>query len=50
MRGRRSSGWLSAVAGDSDLIDIPVALGAILAVLAVFAAFFFVGRSSESSC
>ncbi len=29
--------------GDSDLIGIPVALGAILAFLGVLAAFFFVG-------
>ena len=29
--------------GDSDLIGIPVALGAILAILAMFVAFFFVG-------
>ena len=28
---------------DSDLIGIPVALGAIVAVLAVFVAFFFIG-------
>ena len=28
---------------DSDLIGIPVALGAITAVLAVFVAFFFIG-------
>ena len=31
------------MAGDSDLIGIPVALGAILAFLGVLAAFFFVG-------
>jgi multisubunit Na+/H+ antiporter MnhE subunit len=31
------------VSGDSDLIAIPVVLGAIIAILAVFAAFFFVG-------
>jgi hypothetical protein len=31
------------MSGDSDLIGIPVALGAIVAILAVFAAFFFVG-------
>ena len=31
------------VSGDSDLIGIPVALGAIVAILAVFAAFFFIG-------
>jgi hypothetical protein len=31
------------VGGDSDLIGIPVALGAILAFLGVLAAFFFVG-------
>lgn len=28
---------------DSDLIGIPVALGAILSVVAVLAAFFFIG-------
>jgi hypothetical protein len=28
---------------DSDLIGIPVALGAIVAILAVFVAFFFIG-------
>ena len=31
------------MSGDSDLIGIPVALGAIVAILAVFAAFFFIG-------
>lgn len=31
------------MAGDSDLIGIPVVLGAILAFLGVLAAFFFVG-------
>jgi hypothetical protein len=31
------------VSGDSDLIGIPVALGAIVAILAVFVAFFFIG-------
>jgi len=31
------------VSGDSDLIAIPVVLGVILAVLGVFAAFFFIG-------
>jgi multisubunit Na+/H+ antiporter MnhG subunit len=29
--------------GDSDLVGIPVALGAIVAILAVFVAFFFIG-------
>jgi hypothetical protein len=28
---------------DSDLIGVPVTLGAILAILVVFAAFFFIG-------
>ena len=32
-----------AMSGDSDLIGIPVTLGAIVAILAVFAAFFFIG-------
>jgi hypothetical protein len=31
------------MSSDSDLIGIPVALGAIVAILAVFAAFFFIG-------
>lgn len=31
------------MSGDSDLIGIPVTLGAIVAILAVFAAFFFIG-------
>ena len=31
------------MAGDSDLIGVPIALGAILAFLGVLAAFFFVG-------
>jgi hypothetical protein len=31
------------MSGDSDLIAIPVVLGAIIAILAIFAAFFFVG-------
>ena len=31
------------MSGDSDLIGVPVALGAILAFLGVLAAFFFVG-------
>ena len=31
------------MSGDSDLIGIPVALGAIVAILAVFVAFFFIG-------
>jgi surface polysaccharide O-acyltransferase-like enzyme len=31
------------VSGDSDLIGTPVVLGAIIAILAVFAVFFFVG-------
>ncbi|HEX3243562.1 MAG TPA: hypothetical protein VHQ97_10840 [Solirubrobacterales bacterium] len=31
------------MSGDSDLIGIPVVLGAIIAVLAIFAAFFFIG-------
>jgi hypothetical protein len=31
------------MSSDSDLIGIPVALGAIVAILAVFVAFFFVG-------
>jgi hypothetical protein len=29
--------------GDSDLVGIPVVLGTIIAILAVFAAFFFIG-------
>jgi hypothetical protein len=31
------------MSSDSDLIGIPVALGAIVTILAVFAAFFFIG-------
>ncbi|HEY6653761.1 MAG TPA: hypothetical protein VI028_06510 [Solirubrobacterales bacterium] len=31
------------MSSDSDLIGVPVALGAIVAILAVFAAFFFIG-------
>jgi len=31
------------VSSDSDLIGIPVALGAIFAILLVFSAFFFIG-------
>jgi hypothetical protein len=31
------------VSSDSDLIGIPVALGAILAILVMFGAFFFIG-------
>ena len=31
------------MSSDSDLIGIPVALGAILAILLVFGAFFFIG-------
>jgi ABC-type Mn2+/Zn2+ transport system permease subunit len=31
------------MSGDSDLIGIPVVLGAIVAVLAIFVAFFFIG-------
>lgn len=31
------------MSSDSDLIGIPVALGAILATLLVFGAFFFIG-------
>ncbi len=31
------------MSSDSDLIGIPVTLGAIVAILAVFAAFFFIG-------
>jgi uncharacterized membrane protein len=31
------------MSSDSDLIGIPVALGAIVAILAVFVAFFFIG-------
>jgi hypothetical protein len=31
------------VSSDSDLIGIPVALGAILAILVVFGAFFLIG-------
>jgi hypothetical protein len=31
------------MSGDSDLIGIPVAFGAIVAILAVFVAFFFIG-------
>jgi len=31
------------MSSDSDLIGVPVALGAIIAILLVFAAFFFVG-------
>jgi len=31
------------MSGDSDLIGIPVLLGTILAILVVFAPFFFVG-------
>jgi hypothetical protein len=33
----------AAVPSDSDLVGIPVALGAILAILVVFGAFFFIG-------
>ena len=43
MRGRRGCAFMSRMSGDSDLIGIPVALGAIVAILAVFAAFFFIG-------
>jgi hypothetical protein len=35
--------YLGLVGGDSDLIGVPVALGAIVAFLGVLAAFFFVG-------
>jgi len=31
------------MSSDSDLIGIPVVLGTILAILVVFAAFFFIG-------
>jgi hypothetical protein len=31
------------MSSDSDLIGIPTALGAVLAILVVFAAFFFIG-------
>jgi hypothetical protein len=41
MRGRRR--FDVPMSGDSDLIGIPVILGAIIAVLAIFAAFFFIG-------
>ena len=34
---------MSPMSGDSDLIGIPVTLGAIVAILAVFVAFFFIG-------
>jgi hypothetical protein len=43
MRGSRPPDYGCAVAGDSDLIGVPVALGAILVFLGVLAAFFFVG-------
>ena len=43
MRKRRGWSLVRPINRDSDLIGIPVAGGAILAILAILAAFFFIG-------
>jgi hypothetical protein len=43
LRGQSIRKETVRMSSDSDLIGIPVALGAIVAILAVFAAFFLIG-------
>jgi hypothetical protein len=43
MRVADSAAFLPEMSRDSDLIGIPVVLGAILAFLAILVAFFFIG-------
>jgi hypothetical protein len=43
MRARRGAAVIQGMNRDSDLIGIPVAGGVILALLAVFCAYFFIG-------